>query len=66
MTLKRFLSKYFPIIPVALVLVPMLVGPGCANTTTPPTGGKKDTIPPVIVGLKPLPGEVAYRHTRPR
>ncbi len=58
MTLKRFLSKYFPIIPVALVLVPMLVGPGCANTTTPPTGGKKDTIPPVIVGLKPLPGEV--------
>lgn len=28
----------------------------CANTTTPPSGGDKDTIPPVIIGLSPLPG----------
>ena len=58
MNVKRFLSRFFPVIPVALVLVPLFFGGGCANTTTPPTGGKKDTIPPVIVGLKPLPGAV--------
>ncbi len=56
MNFKGLLSKYFPVIPVALVLVPLLFSPSCANTTTPPSGGKKDTIPPVIIGLNPLPG----------
>ena len=42
----------------AAVLGPVLFAPSCANTKTPPTGGKKDTIPPVIVGLRPLPGDV--------
>ena len=43
-------------IPVALVLGAMFFSPSCANTTQAPSGGKKDTIPPVIVGIKPLPG----------
>lgn len=31
---------------------------GCANTTTPPSGGPKDTIPPVLRKVAPLPGTV--------
>jgi hypothetical protein len=29
----------------------------CANTTTPPTGGPKDTIPPVITEIYPIMGQ---------
>ena len=52
------LSKYIPLIPAALVLGAMMFPSGCANTTTPPTGGPKDTIPPVLVKTYPLPGTV--------
>ena len=52
------LSKYLPLIPAALVLGAMMFPSGCANTTTPPTGGPKDSIPPVIVKTAPLPGTV--------
>ena len=55
--MKR-LSKYIPLIPAALVLGAMMFPSGCANTTTPPTGGPKDTIPPVLVKTDPLPGAV--------
>lgn len=43
---------------VLAILGPILFAPSCANTKTPPTGGRKDTIPPLIVGLSPLPGDV--------
>ena len=52
------LSKYIPLIPAALVLGAMMFPSGCANTTTPPSGGPKDTIPPVLVKTAPLPGTV--------
>jgi hypothetical protein len=52
------LSKYIPLIPAALVLGAMMFPSGCANTTTPPSGGPKDTIPPVLVKTAPLPGSV--------
>ena len=55
--MKR-LSKYIPLIPAALVLGAMMFPSGCANTTTPPSGGPKDTIPPVLVKTYPLPGAV--------
>ena len=55
--MKR-LSKYIPLIPAALVLGTMMFPSGCANTTTPPTGGPKDTIPPVLLKTAPLPGTV--------
>ena len=45
-----------PGIPVALILGTLLFADSCANTTTPPSGGPKDTIPPVITELFPLPG----------
>lgn len=43
-------------IPVAVVLGMMMFSHSCANTTTPPSGGPKDTIPPVITELFPTPG----------
>lgn len=54
--LKKILNRYFPIFPVAFILGGVFFSPSCANTTTPPSGGDKDTIPPVIVGINPLPG----------
>lgn len=53
-----FLKKYLPAIPVVIILTMMIFSDSCANTTTPPTGGPKDTIPPVITKLSPLPGSV--------
>ena len=55
--MKR-LKKYLPLIPAALVLGAMMFPSGCANTTTPPSGGPKDTIPPVLLKTSPLPGTV--------
>lgn len=56
--MKKILSKIFPAIPVAIVLGSMIFSHSCANTTTPPSGGPKDTIPPVITRLNPLPGSI--------
>lgn len=56
--MKKILSKFFPVIPVAMVLGSMIFSHSCANTTTPPSGGPKDTIPPVITKMMPLPGAV--------
>lgn len=56
--MKKIFSNIFPAIPVAIVLGSMIFSHSCANTTTPPTGGPKDTIPPVITKLFPLPGAV--------
>lgn len=57
--MKRFLKilgRIFPLIPAAMVIGVMMFPSSCANTTSQPSGGKKDTIPPVIVGIRPLPG----------
>ena len=51
--MKRFLSRFFPLIPITLVLGSMMFSHSCANTTTPPSGGPKDTIPPVITEIYP-------------
>ena len=42
---------------VCAILLPLLL-PSCANTTKAPSGGKKDTIPPYIIDIRPLPGVV--------
>lgn len=52
------LKNLFPLIPAALFLLPLFFPWGCANTTTPPSGGPKDTISPVITKVNPLPGAV--------
>ena len=55
--MKRFLTKLFPIIPIAFVIGSTLFSHSCANTQTPPTGGPKDTIPPVVVEIYPEIGQ---------
>ncbi len=52
--MKRFLPL---LILVGACLLPLFF-PSCANTTQAPSGGKKDTIPPLIIDIKPLPGTV--------
>jgi len=52
------LKKLIPLIPATLVLASLMFPSGCANTTTPPSGGPKDTIPPVLTKLSPMPGTV--------
>lgn len=54
--MKKFLNRYFPAIPVLLILIPMMISHSCANTTQAPTGGKKDTIPPILTGVSPAMG----------
>jgi len=56
--IKKFISKYLPAIPVATVLGSMIFSHSCANTTTPPSGGPKDTIPPVIRKIEPPDGSI--------
>ena len=52
------LSKFIPLIPAGIILGAMLFSHSCANTTTPPTGGPKDTIPPVMRKVSPAQGSV--------
>ena len=54
----RKLSNFLPVLPVAAVLCAVFFQNSCANTTQAPSGGKKDTIPPYIVDIDPLPGSV--------
>lgn len=49
------LNTFIPLIPAGIVLLSLFFPWGCANTTTPPSGGDKDTIPPVITKVYPLP-----------
>lgn len=54
----NILSSIWPAIPVAIILCTMIFSHSCANTTTPPSGGPKDTIPPVITEVEPLMGAI--------
>ena len=56
--MKKFLSRYFPIFPVLIILGSVMFSHSCANTTTPPTGGPKDTIPPIITEIYPVLNQV--------
>lgn len=53
---KNFIEKYFPVIPIGIILGSVMFSHSCANTTTPPTGGPKDTIPPAIAKIFPASG----------
>lgn len=56
--MKTKLSFLIPAIPVTLILCSMLFSHSCANTTQAPSGGPKDTIPPVITKTNPIQGAV--------
>ena len=55
--MKKNLTQYIPLAAVILAAGAMIFSPSCANTTTPPSGGPKDTIPPVLVKYSPQPGD---------
>lgn len=52
------IKRFIPLIIAAAIFLPMLFVHSCANTKQAPTGGDKDTIPPLIVDINPLPGAV--------
>ena len=54
------MRRFLPLIAAILLLIlpTMLVTHSCANTTEAPSGGDKDTIPPYITDISPLPGAV--------
>lgn len=54
--MKKILSNILPAIPIALILGSMIFSHSCANTTTPPSGGPKDTIPPIVTEIYPAIG----------
>lgn len=56
--MKKNLLRFLPLTAAVLFCLAPLFFPSCANTTEAPTGGKKDTIPPYIIDIKPLPGVV--------
>ena len=53
--MKGFWKRFFPALPVLIVLWGAMFSHSCANTSQAPTGGRKDTIPPVIVKMNPRP-----------
>ena len=52
------MKRFLPVIISAAIFLPMMFMHSCANTTQAPTGGIKDTIPPLIIDINPLPGAV--------
>ena len=57
--MKSLFSKYALPAFLAAALVFALFSHSCANTTQAPTGGAKDTIPPMIVKVSPAPGALS-------
>jgi hypothetical protein len=54
-------------IPLILLLIGIgyaLFSPSCANTTTPPSGGAKDTLPPILVRTTPSYNAVNFSGKR--
>ncbi len=54
--MRKSISRFFPLIPAAVVILSTFFSHSCANTTQAPKGGQKDTIPPRIVKVSPKPG----------
>ncbi len=53
----KIINNLLPAIPIGLVLGTAIFSHSCANTTTPPSGGPKDTIPPVLLKVEPASGD---------
>jgi len=56
--MKKIFKDLLPVMPVSIILGVMIFSHSCANTTTPPSGGPKDTIPPVVTKIYPALGAV--------
>ena len=56
--MKKITPNILHAIAVLGILASIIFSPSCANTTTPPTGGPKDTIPPLITEIYPALGQI--------
>ena len=56
--MNKVTSSILHAIAVFTVLGSIMFAPSCANTTTPPSGGPKDTIPPVVTSIYPALGQI--------
>ncbi len=54
------MKRYIPLIIAVAAVLSLAFGNGCANTTEAPSGGPKDTIPPYITNIIPLPGQTGF------
>lgn len=52
--MKKWKEILFIIIPVFVGVCLSLLGHSCANSSTAPTGGPKDTIPPILLRMQPV------------
>jgi hypothetical protein len=50
--MKKLVKVFFPFFIVLIAAIPLLLSTGCANMI-PPTGGPRDSIPPVLVSATP-------------
>ncbi|MBE6250129.1 MAG: hypothetical protein E7111_00565 [Bacteroidales bacterium] len=64
--MKHITSGILHALAVLTVIGSVIFSHSCANTTTPPTGGPKDTIPPLIVDLYPEIGQTNVPTTKPK
>lgn len=62
--MKKIFNSLLPIATVALILGSLMFSHSCANTTTPPSGGPKDTIPPLITEVMPVLGQTGVPRTK--
>lgn len=58
------IKNLLPLVPAAAILSAMMLSHSCANTTTAPTGGDKDTIPPQLTDVYPRPGSLMVPCTK--
>ncbi|MCL2727677.1 MAG: Ig-like domain-containing protein [Bacteroidales bacterium] len=56
--------KKIPLILLLICIGYALFSPSCANTTTPPSGGRKDTLPPILVRTTPTYNSVNFSGKR--
>lgn len=55
--MRKIFKHILPLIPVLFIIGSTMFSHSCANTQTPPSGGPKDTIPPVIEEIFPIIGQ---------
>ena len=56
-------DRLFSILSIAAILACCIFSRSCAKTSTPPSGGPKDTIPPVLLGVTPPGGTTLFPRT---
>ena len=56
--IKRVKDTILPLGAALTLLIPTFFMHSCANTTQSPSGGAKDSIPPALLWVTPLPGSV--------